>query len=843
MPIIGSQLVAKVGTDGVEKSKAELASVGKKNDEIQQKINAGLKFAAVAVPAALVVAGIAAVKLTGDYKAGLTSLVTGAGEAEKNLNLVSDGILKMAVDTGTSTKQLTDGMFMIESAGFHGKAGIDVLAAASRGAKVGVADLGVVANGVTTELVDFKNQNLTAAQATNELIATVASGKTHMQDLAAALSTIAPTAAAVGLHVNDMNAALATMTGEGTNAADAATYLRQLLIALEAPGSQAVTTLKSIGLSAAQVSDEMKVSLPATLQMITDALKKKFPEGSAAYVDAIKNIAGGSKQMQGMLELTGTHLDTLKTNFQNITDAVNKGGNAITGWPLVQEDFNFKLDKVKSTVETLAIKFGTMLMPELTKLLDYLQANLMPQLVNFSDWFQKNGIPAIDQFAQQLGPMVGHLVDFAQWLKAGTPPAQALTYAAVGLGIAIAAIKIGNVVGDMANFVGAVPQMVGKMFLVQTAAQGVAGAQGLGAIASEATVAEGAMATAASGMKLSLAGVLGSIGLVALAEVGIAKFIRDNNLIPSAQETGAINTEPFWISHYDKIAAAAQAAADKEKKASADATKGILYNLSEIGQYYKALEAGSLQTYQQFDDAYQKHVLAVLKQTGPTADETRRRLLAINGPYNPVVQPKSIIAAGNTADETRRHLIAINGPYAPKVDSSQTYNAGLAAVAAKIKLEALKGPYKPIVDSTQPYNAGLAAVAAKIKLQALNVTYTPHIDTSSINAATSATQYLALQLGSLGSYQVGVNMPGHASGITNNPVGHMAIVGEHGPEKMYVPQGASIWPHGTSPSGGGGGGSQQPINVSVYLDGAPVAKKLMPHIVQQVRQSVGSVGY
>src|SRR5207247_2155263 len=144
---------------------------------------------------------------------------------------------------------------------------IKMLQEESEGANGGNANLATVANGVTTIMIDYAKQHVTAAQATNMLVATVAAGKTHMQDLAAALSTIAPTAAAVGLHVTDMNAALATMTGEGTAAADASTYLRQLLMSLEAPASNTVSALKSIGLTSAEVADSMKKSLPDTLQL------------------------------------------------------------------------------------------------------------------------------------------------------------------------------------------------------------------------------------------------------------------------------------------------------------------------------------------------------------------------------------------------------------------------------------------------------------------------------------------------------------------------------------------------------------------------------------------------
>src|SRR5579859_1931727 len=265
-------------------------------------------LAALGTVVGVVGIGVAVTKMAGDFQAGMTSLVTGAGESSSNIKLVSDGILKMAVDTGTSTQQLTDGMYMIESAGFHGKAGLDVLRAAAEGAKVGNADLGVVADATTTILKDFGGTGITASGAVNELIATVANGKTHMADLAASLSQILPTASAAGIGLKDVMGAMATMTGEGVPAADAATYLRQTMIALEAPSAGTVKALKAVGLSSSAVSAEMKKSLPGALKMITDAVGKEFPVGSAQYVAALKNIAGGSKQMQGMLDLTGTHM-------------------------------------------------------------------------------------------------------------------------------------------------------------------------------------------------------------------------------------------------------------------------------------------------------------------------------------------------------------------------------------------------------------------------------------------------------------------------------------------------------------------------------------------------------
>src|SRR2546427_2561057 len=174
------------------------------------------------VGAAAVGAGAQAVKMAGDFQAGMTTLVTGAGESEKNLSMVSSGILDLAVKTGTSTKQLTDGMYMIESSGQHGAKALDTLKNAAEGARVGNASLGDVANGVTTIMTDYASKNINAAQATNTLIATVAAGKSHMSEMSAAMATILPTSSAVGVSLTDTSAAMATMTAEGTPAAAAA---------------------------------------------------------------------------------------------------------------------------------------------------------------------------------------------------------------------------------------------------------------------------------------------------------------------------------------------------------------------------------------------------------------------------------------------------------------------------------------------------------------------------------------------------------------------------------------------------------------------------------------------
>lgn len=66
----------------------------------------------------------------------------------------------------------------------------------------------------------------------------------------------------------------------------------------------------------------------------------------------------------------------------------------------------------------------------------------------------------------------------------------------------------------------------------------------------------------------------------------------------------------------------------------------------------------------------------------------------------------------------------------------------------------------------------------------------------------------------------------------------MALVGERGPEQVFLPAGAQVIPHGQA--FGGGTPPQQNIQIDVYLDGNRVSASLMPHIANQIRWAVGA---
>lgn len=91
---------------------------------------------------------------------------------------------------------------------------------------------------------------------------------------------------------------------------------------------------------------------------------------------------------------------------------------------------------------------------------------------------------------------------------------------------------------------------------------------------------------------------------------------------------------------------------------------------------------------------------------------------------------------------------------------------------------------------------------------------------------------------------VASHIPGHATGIVNSPYGHLAVVGERGPEVMFVPQGASIFPNGAFPSSAGGGfsgsdPSSGDQHIYIELDGEVLTHVVSSRQAQKVRIRMG----
>ncbi len=428
--ITGSSAGASAAVREVEGGMGRLQGVADASNSKFSALLGTLAKVGAAVGAVAIGGGIAAVDMAAKFQTLTTQIVTGAGESAKNLDLIRQGILQIAPAVGSAPDQLAQALYNIESAGFHGAAGLEILKITAEGAKVGMADQATVADAVTSALNAYHMGAGEAAAVTNDLIATVASGKMHMQDLAGSLSSILPIAASLGVPLNQVSGAIATMTMQGTGAQTAAQSLRFLMASIAGPTAAATKELQALGVGESaipgitkQVSTELQKmglhasdvaytlshkGLQAALEQITEAIGKKFPAGSAQYEAALKNAVGGTRGLTAALELTGRNAQTFAGNVDAITTSVKKGGDQISGWKLIQDDFSQAMQRAVATVQSLAIRFGMVLLPTLTTVFNWMSANALPILGTVWSVLEKVG-SALFTVARAAAPLAGIL--------------------------------------------------------------------------------------------------------------------------------------------------------------------------------------------------------------------------------------------------------------------------------------------------------------------------------------------------------------------------------------------------------------------------------------------------
>ena len=324
--------------------------------------------------AAGVIIGVASVKMAADFQSATTRLVTDAGESVKNINMIRDGILGMAQAVGQTPKQLAEGMYYIESAGYHGADALKVLKASAEGASVGFTDMASMGSAVTTVLRDYNLPANRAAAVTSALITTVAQGKTTMTLLANSMGRVLPIAAAFGIPFAQTAGAIATMTVSGQQARFGVQQIRNSFMNLAAPGNMASKTIKQIGISGNELHKALmdpKNGVSNALTLITTQLGKYFPRGSAEYIRAQRTIYGGITGLSVALALGGEHLKKYNETVRLIAEAYNSANPKVKNFAEVTKTLNFQLKQLVAGSAVIGIEIGNWLLPKASAFLKW----------------------------------------------------------------------------------------------------------------------------------------------------------------------------------------------------------------------------------------------------------------------------------------------------------------------------------------------------------------------------------------------------------------------------------------------------------------------------------------
>lgn len=391
------------------------------------------------------------IKDAADFQKSLTQVYSSAGETAP-LKTMQQGILSISEATGTSTAQLTAGLYNVSSAGYNAASGLDIVKAAAEGAKAENADMGTVTDALTTIMVDYHKPASDAASVTNQMIAAVSAGKMHLQDFSSSLSTVLPIADQVGLSFAQVAGAEATLTAGGVSANQATQDLKAVIQGLQNPNQTQIAEMQQLGLNSTQLAQNIgKQGLTGTIQEVSDAImknmgpagtvllntmqnstqatadakqeiaalpsnlkslaqsyadgkistdawnvsllsldptqkhlltqfastenkansfNKQLASGSPAaqtYAQALDKVYGRTDAVSAVMGLSGSNATKFAANVKNIGDASKTTGGNISSWKDIQGTFAQQMSQLDKTIEAMGISLGTALLPPLTK--------------------------------------------------------------------------------------------------------------------------------------------------------------------------------------------------------------------------------------------------------------------------------------------------------------------------------------------------------------------------------------------------------------------------------------------------------------------------------------------
>lgn len=292
-----------------------------------------MKFGALAVAAV----GYESIKAAGNFESMTEHLVTDAGESQQNIGLIRSGMLSLATATGTTTEQMAQGMYHIESAGFHGQKALDVLKTAAEGAKVGGADLDTIGQSLTGTMNAFGPSAGTATQMMNAMIATVGAGDMKMQDLGSSLGNVAAIGASAGLSYSQVGGAIATMTAQNVTAQRATQDLASTIGSLQNAQGPAVKEMTAMGLSSIDVSNNLgKRGLTGTLDVLVKAVAA-HTQGGQVMVNSLNASKAAASQANSIIGQMSPTMAKMAQSWQAGTMSTANFNKAVDALPPSQK--------------------------------------------------------------------------------------------------------------------------------------------------------------------------------------------------------------------------------------------------------------------------------------------------------------------------------------------------------------------------------------------------------------------------------------------------------------------------------------------------------------------------
>lgn len=295
--------------DKVRSTVGSIAGISQRLDRALTSIGTRLTLG-ITVPVAG--AGVALAKVGASFDQTMTRIGTLAGATEGEIEEFRAAVLRLSPALAQSPSALGEALLAITSRGPRGAQALDVLERSAKASTVGLGETAVVAGLVSSALAAYAGQNLTAARATDVLLAGVRAGAAEADQMAAALGPVLGIASQLGVSFEEVVAFVATFTKLGVSADESVTALRGALSTVLSPSQQAEEALRGVGLSAEVLRAQLRnPGLNEAFIGLVDAFR--------GNEEGLANIIENVRALSGVLGTAGAQANTYRQIIGEVT--------------------------------------------------------------------------------------------------------------------------------------------------------------------------------------------------------------------------------------------------------------------------------------------------------------------------------------------------------------------------------------------------------------------------------------------------------------------------------------------------------------------------------------------
>lgn len=355
-------------------NKFSIDSVTSSLNNMSQKFRTFGYLATATITAPIVMAGKAALNMAKDYEFSMQKIVGLTGVAQSTVNKWNDEILKMSPAVAQGPQKLADALYFISSSGIKGAEAMNVLNLSAKAASAGLGETQTVADLLTSALNAYKGTGLTAAYATDVLVAAVREGKAEATGFASAMGQIIPIASQLGVSFDQVAGGMAAITLTGSSSSQAAVYLKGIFNSLLKATTQGEAALEKTGNSYAGLRKILgEQGIIPLMQRLRD-IQVKY--GDELLSDVLPNI----RALTGYLSLAGKNF---KYNTEVMNRITNASGSLAKAFAAVSDTIKFKYDAAIAAAQVSLISLGKSIAISFLPLLD----SLVHKLEGITTWF------------------------------------------------------------------------------------------------------------------------------------------------------------------------------------------------------------------------------------------------------------------------------------------------------------------------------------------------------------------------------------------------------------------------------------------------------------------------